>query len=80
MVPLTIDAVALHLVAELGLEEVPAAVQSHPVTVHRPITVNGANFEEAGRLIVAALSGPPERPRRAGFWRRHGLTVASGQW
>jgi lysophospholipid acyltransferase (LPLAT)-like uncharacterized protein len=28
------------------------------VTVHSPITVNQTNFEEAGRLVVAALGGP----------------------
>jgi lysophospholipid acyltransferase (LPLAT)-like uncharacterized protein len=57
VVPLTIAASRYILWPSWDCKKFPLPFSRIRVTVHRPITVNWKNFEEAGRLIVEALGG-----------------------
>jgi lysophospholipid acyltransferase (LPLAT)-like uncharacterized protein len=57
IVPLTITPSRYILWPSWDDKKFPVPFSRIRVTVHRAIAVNGENFEEAGRLIVAALGG-----------------------
>ena len=57
VVPLTISASRVVSWPSWDSKKFPLPFGRIRVTVHRPITVNGKNFEEAGRLIAGALGG-----------------------
>jgi len=56
-VPLTIVASPHVLWPSWDSKKFPVPFGRIRMTVHCPITVNAGNFEEAARLIVAALGG-----------------------
>ena len=46
------------------------------LAVISPAIMGPAYFREAAEVIGAAAGGPPDRAKIAGFFRRHGMTLA----
>jgi lysophospholipid acyltransferase (LPLAT)-like uncharacterized protein len=57
VVPLTFTASRCVVWPSWDSKKLPLPFGRIRMTVHRPIAVNRTNFEDAGRLIAAALEG-----------------------